>query len=90
VLQRLRSKNVTYNCYSEIIYDNCNVDFIGVLDRRRSITTYVSKQCCGRHVGGEVAPEEIQTHESHTREIMKLVLLENLKWCLTSLGLQHR
>jgi hypothetical protein len=90
VLQRLRSTNVTYNGYTEIVCDNCNVYFTGVLDRRRYITKYVSKHICGRHVGGGVTPKEIQTHESHTCEIMKLVLLEKLQWCLTSLGLQHR
>jgi hypothetical protein len=42
VLQRLRSTNVTHNGYTEMVYDNCNVYFTGVLDRRRSITKYVS------------------------------------------------
>ena len=40
VLQHLRSTNVTYNGYIEMVCDNCNVYFIGVLDRRRSITKY--------------------------------------------------
>jgi hypothetical protein len=90
VLQRLRSTNITYNGYNKIVYDSCNVYFTSVLDRRRSITTYVSKHYCERHVGGGVTPQEIQTRASHTGEIMKPALLEKLQWCLTSLGLQHR
>ena len=80
VLQHLRSTNVTYNGYTKLVCNNCNVYFIGVLDRRRSITTYVSKHCCERHVVGGVTPQEIQTHASHTCEIMKPVLLEKLQW----------
>jgi hypothetical protein len=90
VLQCLRSTNVTNNGYTEIVCDSCNAYFTGVLDRRRSITKYVSKHSCGRHVGGGVTPQEIQTHASHTCEIMKPIILEKLQWCLTSLGLQHR
>ena len=71
-----------------MVCDSCNVYFTGVLDRRRSITKYVSQHSCGRHVGGGVTPQEIQTRASHTGEIMKLVLLEKLQWCLASLGLQ--
>jgi hypothetical protein len=52
VLQCLRSKNVTYNGYTEIVRDSCNVYFIGVLDRMRSITKYVSQHSFERHVGG--------------------------------------
>jgi hypothetical protein len=78
VLQHLRSTNVTYNGYTEIVYDNCNAYFTGVLDKRRSITKYVSKHSCGRHVGGGVTPHEIQTRARHTCEIMKPVLLEKL------------
>jgi hypothetical protein len=78
VLQRLRSTNVTYNGYIEIVCDSCNVYFIRVLDRRRSITKYVSEHICGRHVGGGVTPHEIQTHASHTCKFMKPVLLEKL------------
>jgi hypothetical protein len=55
VLQHLRRKNVTYNGYTEMICDNCNVYFTGVLDRR-SITKYVSQHSCGRHVGGGLTP----------------------------------
>jgi hypothetical protein len=88
VLQRLRSTNFTYNGYTEMVCDNCNVYFIGVLDRRRSITKYVSQHSCGRHVGGGVTPWEIQTHASHIGGIMKPVVLEKLQWCLASLGLQ--
>jgi hypothetical protein len=76
VLQHLRSTN---NGYTEMVCDNCNVYFIGVLDRRRYITKYVSQQCCGRHVGGGVT-QKIQTRASHTSDIMKLVLLEKLQW----------
>jgi hypothetical protein len=78
VLQYLRSTHVTYNGYSEIVCDSCNVYFIGVLDRRRSITKYGSQHICGRHVGGGVTPQEIQTRASHTGKIMKLVLLQKL------------
>jgi hypothetical protein len=53
VLQRLRSTN---NGYTEMVCDNCNVYFTGVLDIRRSITKYVSQHSCGRHVGGGVTP----------------------------------
>jgi hypothetical protein len=73
-----------------MVFDNCNVYFIGVLDRRRSINTYVSKHSCGRHVRGGVTPQEIQTRASHIGEIMKPILLEKLQWCLASLGLQKR
>jgi hypothetical protein len=52
VLQHLRSKNVTYNGYTKMVSDNCNVYFTGVLDRRRVITKYVSQHSCGRDVGG--------------------------------------
>ena len=62
VLQRLRSTNVTNNGYTEMVCDNCNAYFTGVLDRRRSLTKCVSKHSCGRHVGGGVTPREIQTH----------------------------
>ena len=90
VLQRLRSTNVTYNGYTEMVCDNCNAYFTGVLDRRRSITKYVSQHSYGRHVGGGVTPQEIQTRASHTGEIMKPVLLKKLQWCLAYLGLQKR
>jgi len=90
VLQRLRSTNVTYNGYTKMVCDSCNVYFTGVLDRRKPITKYVSQQSCGRHVGGGVTPQEIQTRASHTGKIMKPVLLEKLQWCLASLGLQKR
>jgi hypothetical protein len=91
VLQRLRSTNVTYNGYTDMVCDDCNVYCnIGVLDRRIPITKYVSQQSFGRHFGGGVTPQEIQTRASHTGEIMKLVLLEKLQWCLASLGLQKR
>ena len=44
VLQHLRSTNVTYNGYTEMLCDNCNVYCnTGVLDGRRSITKYVSQ-----------------------------------------------
>jgi hypothetical protein len=78
VLKHLRSTNVTYNGYTEMVCDNCNVYFTGVLDRRRYITKYVSKHRCGKHVGGGVTPQEIQTRASHIGEIMKPVLLEKL------------
>jgi hypothetical protein len=91
VLQRLRSTNVTYNGYIEMVHDNCNVYCnTSVLDRRRSITKYVSQHNHGRHVGGGVTPQEIQTHASHIGEIMKPILLEKLQWCLASLGLQKK
>jgi hypothetical protein len=90
VLQRLRSKNVTYNGYTEMVCDNCNVYFTSVLDRRRSITKYVSQHSCGKYVGGGVTPQEIQTRASHTSKITKPILLEKLLWCLASLGLQKR
>ena len=57
VLQRLRSTNVTNNGYNEMVCDNCNAYFTGVLDRRRSITKYVSQHSCERHVGGGVTPQ---------------------------------
>jgi hypothetical protein len=75
VLQRLRSTNVTYNGYIEMVCDNCNVYFACVLDRRRFITKFVSQHSCGRHVGGRGTPQEIQTRTSHTGKIMKPVLL---------------
>jgi hypothetical protein len=78
VLRHLRSTNVTDNGYTEIVCDNCNVYFTSVLDRRRSITKYVSQHSCGRHVGGGVTPQKIQTHASHTCKIMKPVLLKKL------------
>jgi hypothetical protein len=78
VLQCLRSTNVTYNGYTKMVSNNCNAYFTGVLDRRRVITKYVSQHSYGRHVGGGVTPQEIQTHASHTGEIMKPVLLEKL------------
>jgi hypothetical protein len=34
VLRCLRSTNVTYNGYTEMVCHNCNVYFTGVLDRR--------------------------------------------------------
>jgi hypothetical protein len=74
VLQHLRSTNVTYNGYTEMVRDNFNVYFTGVLDRRISITKYVSQHSCGRHVEGGVTPREIQTRASHTGEIMKLIV----------------
>lgn len=89
-LQHLRSTNVTYNGYTEMVCDNCNAYFTGVLDRRRSITEYLSQHSCGRHVGGGVTPQEIQNHASHKGEIMKPILLEKLQWCLASLALQKR
>jgi hypothetical protein len=63
-----------------MVYDSCNVYFTGVLDRKRSITKCVSQHNCGRHVGGGVTPQEIQTRASHTCEIMKPILLERLQW----------
>ena len=91
VLQRLRSANITYNGYIDMICDDCNVYCnTSVLDRRRVITKYVSQHSCGKHVGGGVTSQEIQTHASHIGEIMKLVLLEKLQWCLASFGLQKR
>jgi hypothetical protein len=78
VLRCLRITNVIYNGYTEMVCDSCNVYFTGFLDRRRSITKCVSKHNCGRHVGGGVTPQEIQTHASHTGEIMKPILLERL------------
>jgi hypothetical protein len=91
VLQHLRSTNVTYNGYSDMVCDDCNI-FCNtcVLDRRISIAKYVSQHSCGKHVGGGVTPQEIQTRASHIGEIMKSVLLERLQWCLASLGLQKR
>jgi hypothetical protein len=59
VLQCLRSTNATCNGYTDIVCDNCNVYFTGVLDRKRSITKYVSQHSCGRHVGGGVTLHEI-------------------------------
>jgi len=74
-----------------MVYGNCNVYCnTSVLDRRISITKYISQNNCGKHVGGGVTPQEIQTRVSHTGEIMKPVLLEKLQWCLASLGLQKR
>jgi hypothetical protein len=90
VLQSLRSKSVTYNGYNELLCDNCNLDFAGILDRRRSTLTYVSKHNFERHVGGGVISERIQTRANHIDVFMKLVLLEKLQWCLASLSLQHR
>ena len=90
VLQCLRRTNVTYNGCIEMVCDSCNVYFTGVLDRRISITKYVSQHSCGKHVEGGVIPQEIQTCASHTRKIMKPILLEKLHWCLSSLGLQKR
>jgi hypothetical protein len=90
VLHYLRSTNVTYNGYTNMVYDNCNVYFTGVLYRRRSITKYVSKHSCGRHVAGGITPQEIETRASHTGDIMKLVLLEKMQWCLASFVLQKR
>jgi hypothetical protein len=60
------------------------------LDKRQSITKYVSQHSCGRHVGGGMTHHEIQTRASHIGEIKKPVLLEKLKLCLASLGLQKR
>jgi hypothetical protein len=37
VLRRLRSINVTYNGYTEMVSINCNVYFTGFLDRRISL-----------------------------------------------------
>jgi hypothetical protein len=90
VLQRLRITNITYNGYTKMVSDNYNVDFTGVLDRRRVVTNCVLQHNCGRHVGGGVAPQEIQTRASHTSKIRKPVLLEKLEWFLASLGLQKR
>jgi hypothetical protein len=86
VLHHLRSTN---NGYTEMVCDNYNVYFTDILDRRRSITKYVSQHSCGRHAGGGVT-QEIQSRASHMGEIMKPVLLEKLQWCLASLGLQKR
>ena len=42
LLQHLRRTNVTYNGYTEMVCDDCNVYCnTGVLDRRRPITKYV-------------------------------------------------
>jgi hypothetical protein len=90
VLHHLRRTNVTYNGYTKMVCDNFNVYFTGVLDTRRSITKCASQHRCGRHVGGGVTPQEIQSRASHTGKIMKPVLLEKLQWCLASLGLQKR
>jgi hypothetical protein len=91
VLQRLRSTNFTSNGYTKMVYDNCNVYCnTCALDRRIFITKYVTQHSCGRHVGGGVTPQEIQTRASHIGEIMKPVLLEKLQWCLASLFFQKR
>jgi hypothetical protein len=56
--QRLRSTNVTYNDYTNMVCDDCNVYCnTSVLYRRISITKYVSKNSYGRHVGGGVTPQ---------------------------------
>ena len=56
VLQCLRSTNVTYNGYTEMICADYNVYFTSVLDRRRVITKCVSQHNCGRDVRGGVTP----------------------------------
>jgi hypothetical protein len=90
VLQCFRGTSVTYNGFSGLVCGNCNLDFAGFLDRRRSTSTYVSKNHFGRHVGGGVIPHKIQTQENQIDVFTKPVLLEKLQWCMASLGLQHR
>jgi hypothetical protein len=60
VLQSFRGTSVTYNGFSGLVCGNCNLDFAGILDRRRYILTHVSKNHFGRHVGGGVIPEKLQ------------------------------
>jgi hypothetical protein len=43
VLQSFRDTIVTYNSFSGLICGNYNLDFAGILDRRKSTSTYVSK-----------------------------------------------
>jgi hypothetical protein len=86
VLHRLRSTNVTYNGYTKMICDNCNIYFTGVFDRRRSITKYVSQYSCGRHVRGGVTPQEIQTcckshmQDHETRFIREDAVVLGFSW----------
>jgi hypothetical protein len=86
---------VTLRCYVIIVmyiimYIVIVMYIVIIMDRRRSTTKYVSQSSSGKHVRGGVTPQEIQTHASNKDEIMKLVLLEKLQWCLASLGLQKR
>ena len=90
VLQCFRGIGVIYNGFNVLVCGNCKLDFVGFFDRRRSTSTYISKHHFGRHVGGRVIPEKIQTQANHTDVFTKLVLLEKLQWCMASLGLQHR
>jgi hypothetical protein len=65
VFRHLRRKNFTYNGYTQMLCDNCNVycNTCG-LDTRRSITKYFSLRNCGKHVGGGITPQEIQNRAS--------------------------
>jgi hypothetical protein len=61
VLQCFRGTSVTYNGFSGLVCGNCNLGFAGMLDKRRFTLGYASKNCFGRHVGGGVIPQKIQT-----------------------------
>jgi hypothetical protein len=67
VLHSFRGTSVTYNGFNCLMCDNCNLDFTGISDRRRSTLTYVSKNYLGRHVGGGVIPEKIHILGNCTR-----------------------
>jgi hypothetical protein len=78
VLQCIRGTRVTYNGFSGLVCGNCNLGFVGMLDKRIFTSGYVSKHCFGIHVGGGVIPQKIQTQENHTDVFMKPTLLEKL------------
>jgi hypothetical protein len=82
VLHNFRGTRVTYNGFSCLICDHCNLDFAGILDRRRSTLTYVSKNFLGRHVRGGVIPEKIHILANYTDVFMKPVLLGKLQFVL--------
>jgi hypothetical protein len=78
VVQFFRGTSVTYNGFNGLVCGNCNLDFAGILDRRRSTLTYVSKNIFGRHVGGGMIPKKIQSQANHTDVFTKSMLLEKL------------
>jgi hypothetical protein len=89
VLQSFRGTSVTYNGFSGLVCGNCNLDFAGILDRRRSTLTYVSKHHFGRHVGGGVIPKKIQTQSKsyrcvhETSVIREVAVVLGFSWLAT-------
>jgi hypothetical protein len=89
VLHSFRGTSVTYNGFSGLVCDNCNLDFAGILDKRRFTSGYVSKHHFGRHVGGGVIPEKnINSRKSYrcvheTSVIREATVVHGFSWLAT-------